>query len=97
MKTILIKPVVTEKATQLEKARKYSFFVHQHATKIEVRKAFEESYGVAVTAVAMINQERKTKLGKLRRPVTKRHAYKKAIISVKSTKDVNLLKPRLKK
>lgn len=97
MKTILIKPVVTEKTTQLEKARKYSFFVHQHATKIDVRKAFEESYGVSVIAVRMINGKRKTKIGKFRRPVTKRHAYKKAIISVKATKDINLLKPKLKK
>ena len=94
---ILIKPVVTEKATSHEKEGKYLFYVHTDATKVDVRNTFEKLYHVKVATVHMLRAAKKTKLGKSRLPVTKRAAYKKAIITLKEKKEVNVLKPKLKK
>ena len=44
-KTILIKPIITEKAEGLsEKLGKYSFVVDGTANKIEIRNAVESMY-----------------------------------------------------
>ena len=51
-KPILIKPLITEKAEVLsEGLNKYSFVVDRKANKVEIRKAVEEMYGVAVASV----------------------------------------------
>ena len=49
---IVRRPLITERATQLqEKSNKYLFEVHPDANKIEVRRAVEQSFKVAVTNV----------------------------------------------
>ena len=94
---ILIKPVVTEKATAHEKEGKYQFYVRQNATKIDVQMAFEKLYGAKVRNVRMMYTTRKSKIGRTRKEVTKRPVFKKAIITLREKKEVNLLKPKLKK
>ena len=43
---ILLKPLVTEKSTDLrESSNKYSFVVNANATKVEIRQAAEEATG----------------------------------------------------
>jgi len=94
---VLIRPVITEKATAQEKAGKYLFYVRKDATKIDVRHAFERLYGVKVRSVSMLRTTRKTKIGRARKAVTKRPAFKKAIVTLVEKKEVNILKPKLKK
>ena len=49
---ILIKPILTEKATDESELRNsYTFIVSKDANKIQIKKAIEESYGVSVLKV----------------------------------------------
>ena len=41
---LLIRPLVTEKATAIMAVNKYTFQVHPDANKIELKKAFEEVF-----------------------------------------------------
>lgn len=56
MKTIIKKPVITEKATkQSEKSNRFSFVVDRTANKLEIKEAVEKLYGVQVTEVRTMN------------------------------------------
>ena len=82
---IIVKPVVTEKMTDLgERLNRYAFVVHKKANKVQIKKAVEDLYGVEVVSVNTMNYE-----GKARSRFTKSgiitgrtRSYKKAIITV---------------
>lgn len=82
---IIIKPVVTEKATKLtEKLNRYTFRVSPQANKHQIKALVETLYGVKVVNVntAIVrgkNKSRYTKSGLLR---GKTSAWKKAFITV---------------
>jgi len=82
---ILIKPIVTEKMTDLsEKLNAYGFIVDNKANKIQIKKAIEELYGVTVERVNTMRyggkvRSRYTKSGVLR---GKTNSYKKAIVTL---------------
>ena len=64
---ILIKPIITEKATTASELHNcYSFLVNTKANKVEIKKAVEAAYGVSVEKVRTLNYgpERKTKYTK---------------------------------
>ena len=53
---ILIKPIITEKATaDVEDFNRYGFVVNPKANKVEIKKAVEAAYDVSVTKVSTIN------------------------------------------
>ena len=87
-KSILIKPIVTEKMTRLtEEGRHYAFEVAKEANKIEIRKAVEARYpGIEVKEVRTMVVR-----GKRRRQFTKKGlvkgrkpGYKKAIVTLRA-------------
>ena len=54
--SILIKPIITEKATTASELRNcFTFQVNTKANKVEIKKAVEASYGVSVEKVRTIN------------------------------------------
>ena len=54
--SILIKPIITEKATAMSEAKNcYSFEVNTKANKIEIKQAVDAAYGVSVEKVRTIN------------------------------------------
>ena len=54
--SILIKPIITEKATNdSELFNRYSFLVDKSANKIEIKKAVETAYGVSISSVKTLN------------------------------------------
>ena len=66
--SIIIKPIVTEKMTGLEKLSRYGFRVSKNANKIEIKKAIEDMYNVTVVSVNTMqvkgkNKSRYTKTG----------------------------------
>lgn len=82
---ILIKPIITEKATKdSEEKNRYGFVVANQANKIEIKAAVESAYNVSVTKVRTINvrPDRKTKYTKTGVVSGKTNAYKKAIVQV---------------
>ncbi|MCO6477911.1 MAG: 50S ribosomal protein L23 [Phaeodactylibacter sp.] len=91
-KTILIKPLITEKAEMLsEKGNKYSFVVSKDANKIEIRKAVEDMYQVTVESVnTMIlpakEKNRSTRSGIIR---GRKPAYKKAVVTLTEGEEID--------
>ena len=85
--SIIIKPIISEKATDLTDLRgQYSFLVDTKANKIQIKKAVEEAYGVKVAEVrTMIYapkvSSRYTKKGL---QVGKTNKLKKAVVELQS-------------
>ena len=77
---ILIRPLITEKSTELMAEGKYVFVVDKRANKIEIAKAVKEVFNVKVEKVNTINVKGKTK--RVGRTVGKRPNYKKAIVKL---------------
>ncbi len=77
---VLVKPLVTEKATNLGGQNKYVFAVSSRANKIEIAKAINEVYGVKPVAVNIIKmQGKKTRYGKV---TGRTKDWKKAVITL---------------
>ena len=85
---ILIKPLVTEKATALMGERKYTFRVPLAATKVEIRQAVEQIFKVKVQAVNTMRYEGKMK--RLGRTQGRRSDWKKAIVTLKPGETIGL-------
>ena len=82
---IIIKPLITEKATsQSELYNCYSFLVSNKANKVEIKKAIESIYGVTVKEVRTLNYGpiRKTKYTKTGIQNGKTNANKKAVVQI---------------
>ena len=77
---ILIRPLITEKSTQLMEEGKYVFVVAKKANKIEIAKAVTEVFNVKVANVNTVNVSGKMK--RMGRFVGKRSDYKKAIVKL---------------
>ena len=77
---ILIRPLITEKSTQLMEEGKYVFVVAKKANKIEIAKAVAQVFNVKVANVNTVNVSGKVK--RMGRCVGKRSAYKKAIVKL---------------
>ena len=83
--SILIKPVITEKATKMSEVNNcFTFLVKKNANKVEVKKAVEAAYGVSVTGVRTMNvrPDRRVRYTKTGIQTGKTTAYKKAIVQV---------------
>ncbi len=87
---ILIRPVLTEKAVNLnEKENKLVFEVALDANKIEIRKAVEEIFGVKVKEVrTMIVKPKQKRVGYGKPGYTKK--WKKAIVRIESEEPINI-------
>jgi large subunit ribosomal protein L23 len=83
--TIILKPIITEKMTQMgEKLQRYGFMVNRKANKLQIAQAVKDLYGVEVTSVnTMIfsgkNKSRFTKSGLIS---GRTNTYKKAIVTL---------------
>lgn len=79
---IIIKPVISEKSMDLSTAGKYVFYVDKKASKIEIKHAVEEHFGVKVDKVNTMMVTGKVK--RQGKTEGKRPDRKKAIVSLKS-------------
>jgi large subunit ribosomal protein L23 len=83
--SVLIKPLITEKMTELsEKRNQYGFVVDRKANKVEIRKAIESQYNVTVISINTM-----VYAGKSKRRYTKTaifdgrtNHFKKAVVTV---------------
>lgn len=83
--SILIKPVITEKATMdSEVNNRYTFEVDPGSNKIQIKEAIEQSYGVSVLKVRTMNvrPDRKSRFTKSGMITGKTKGFKKAIVQV---------------
>lgn len=91
---ILIKPVISEKATKLQdnKVKKYSFKVSKKANKNQIKQAIEQFYNVKVADVNTLIAPTKSKT-KMTKTVVLRGQkpnFKKAIVTLKENHTIDL-------
>lgn len=94
MKTIIKKPLITEKATAAgEKFNRFAFSVDKKANKIEIKKAVEKLYNVHVTNVRTMtygggkSSVKYTNKGIVEQPSKQ---WKKAVVSVAVGETIDL-------
>jgi large subunit ribosomal protein L23 len=82
---IVVRPVISEKSMDEAARGKYTFRVHEDASKIQVKAAVEELFKVDVTAVNVLwtkarEKRRSTKRGRISGYTT---PWRKAVVTVK--------------
>ena len=90
---ILIKPIITEKATNdSELNNRYTFQVNVKSNKVEIKKAVEKAYGVSVEKVRTINvrPDRNTRFTKAGVQHGNTNAVKKAIVQLAEGESIDL-------
>ena len=83
--SILVKPIITEKATgDSEIYNRYAFVVDKNANKLEIKDAVEAAYGVSIESVKTMNYpiKRNTKYTKKGLVTGAKSGYKKAIVQL---------------
>ena len=78
---IIIKPLITEKATDALAEKRYAFKVQKDATKPEIAHAVEAMFDVKVASVNTINMKKKPK--RLGVHFGSTSEWKKAIVTLK--------------
>ena len=88
-RSVVIRPVISEKSYELLAANKYTFRVHDRAHKTQIRQAVEEIFGVRVLNVQTMNVRPKPK----RRGYTagKTRRWKKAVVHLHAEDSIELL------
>jgi large subunit ribosomal protein L23 len=80
MSSVIIKPIITEKATSGNEKGRFGFYVAKSANKIQIKSAIEKTYNVSVRNITtMVNGggKEKTKytnkgVAKVNIPITKK-------------------------
>jgi large subunit ribosomal protein L23 len=80
VKSIIVKPIITEKSSIKMADGKYVFAVLPNVNKVEIKKEIEEVFGVKVKDVNTANFSGKTK--RVGKNLGKKASWKKAVISL---------------
>jgi large subunit ribosomal protein L23 len=91
-KKILIRPIITEKAETLsEDLNQYQFVVDRKANKIEIKKAVEGMYNVAVESVNTMVVPGKAKSRSTRSGIQRGRVsgYKKAVVTLAQGEEID--------
>ena len=78
---VVLRPLITEKATRLISENKYAFEVRQQVNKVQIKEAVEKAFEVRVSAVnvmVMKGKPRRTRGGRIKH----RSDWKKAVVTL---------------
>ncbi len=89
-RNVLIRPVVSEKSYALMDENVYVFVVDPSATKIDVRRAVEDAFGVRVANVNTLNRKGKTKRNRKSNSLGHRPDTKRAIVTLAEGDSIDL-------
>ena len=87
-RSVIIRPIVSEKSYALLAANKYTFRVHDDAHKTQIRQAVEEIFGVRVLEVQTMTVKPKPKRRGWSSGQTRR--WKKAIVRLHDEDSIEL-------
>ncbi|MDA8297923.1 MAG: 50S ribosomal protein L23 [Actinomycetota bacterium] len=79
-RTVLLRPVISEKSYGLMDQGAYVFVVDPRASKIEIRDAVEGAFGVRVASVNTLNRKGKRKRNRRVATFGRRSDTKRAIV-----------------
>lgn len=86
---IIIKPVISEKTTDLMAESKYTFIVDNKANKVEIANAVEKIFNVTVEKVNTLKVKGKNR--RMGRFVGKTPTRKKAIVTLKEGDKIEII------
>jgi large subunit ribosomal protein L23 len=87
--SVLVAPIVTEKATMVaEKTNTVTFKVLQDATKPEIKAAVQLMFKVEVKGVSVVNTKGKTK--RFGKTIGRRDNIRKAYVTLQPGQELNL-------
>lgn len=81
--SVLVRPLITEKATRLHGENKYAFEVQKHANKVQVKEAVEKGFDVKVSTVNVMIMKGKPKRVRGNR-IDHGPEWKKAIVTLRT-------------
>jgi large subunit ribosomal protein L23 len=87
---VLIRPVVSEKSYALMEQNVYTFIIDPGASKIEVRHAVEQAFGVRVLNVNTLNRKGKSTRNRRTNVRGKRPDSKRAIVTLHPDDSIDL-------
>jgi len=79
---VLHRPVISEKSYALMNRNVYVFVVDRHATKIDVRHAVEQAFGVRVDKVNTLNRKGKATRNRRTNKTGQRSDTKRAFVTL---------------
>lgn len=79
---VILGEVVTEKAERLKSAKVHTLRVHASATKVDVGNALRRYFGVDPLSIRILHVRPKTRLVNRGRTIEKRHASKRALVTL---------------
>ena len=86
---VIIKPLVTEKSTHQQTTRNvYTFMVHQHANKPQIKQAVEKLYNVKVHDVRTLVRKGKPRRSRFR--LTTTSSWKRAVVVLDENSRIEL-------
>ncbi len=93
MKSIIKRPILTEKMTMLGENHQFAFEVDINANKIEISNAIEKRFSVEIQSIRTIRYKgkRKSQFTKRGRLEGSRASWKKAIVTLKEGQTIELL------
>jgi len=86
---IVLRPMITEKATRLGGENKYMFEVRREANKTQIKEAVEKGFDVKVTDVNIMNMKGKPHRVRGNR-IKHRPDWKKAIVTLEPGNTIEL-------
>ncbi len=86
---IIVRPLITEKATRLNSEHKYIFEVRRHANKVQIKEAVEKGFEVKVDNVNVMNMRGKPHRVRGNR-MKQDPAWRKAIVTLKPGEKIEL-------
>jgi large subunit ribosomal protein L23 len=87
---VLMRPVVSEKSYALMEDGVYVFVVAPDATKIDVRQAVEQVFGVRVKSVNTLNRKGKKRRNRKTNTVGTRSSTKRAVVTLAGGDKIDL-------
>ncbi len=90
---LIVKPILTEKASSMETQSKYTFMVENKANKVEIKKAIESLYGVHPIKINIINVSGKKVRSAKGYGVTKN--WRKTVVTLKSGEKIEYARAKI--
>jgi large subunit ribosomal protein L23 len=88
--SVLRRPVISEKSYSLMNRNVYVFVVDKHATKIDVRHAVEQAFGVRVDNVNTLNRKGKVTRNRRTNKTGQRPDTKRAFVTLHAGDKIDL-------
>ncbi len=89
---VIKKPIITEKSARGETINKFTFVVDRNATKIDIKRAIKEIYGVKVLKVNSTKVLEKGRIVGGKKYMKKRPEGKKVTITIEKGKKFDFTK-----